>query len=65
MQFLITGTVKNGLRTTSRSRASSAIVIAVKWDEQGVKNVRIASPGEEAQPFRTFQAKHYPASQRR
>lgn len=64
MHFTITGMTANGIKVATREKAASAIVIAMKWTEQGVRNVRIAPPGEEAQPFGIIQAKHYPASRR-
>lgn len=41
MAFCISGTGKNGPQAATRQRASSAIVLAFRWEIAGVRNVRI------------------------
>lgn len=59
MPFIITGTGPAGLVSVTRTTAASAIVLAMKWDEDGVQNVQIAPPGKTARCFKIFRAQHY------
>lgn len=56
MRFQITGVGADGPRSDTRTTASSAIVLAMKWVDTGVRNVLIAAPGERPQPLTAFQA---------
>lgn len=59
MPFVITGDDPSGQRSATRMRPASAIVLAMRWSEDGVRGVQIMPSDEEAQHFRDFQAKFY------
>ena len=59
MPFIITGTGPAGLKSVTRMTAASAIVVAMRWDEDGIQSIQIAPPGKKPRCFKIFQAKHY------
>lgn len=59
MPFIITGTGSTGLKSVTRTTAASAIVLAMKWDEDGFRNILITPPGHKPQSYKRFQAQHY------
>lgn len=59
MPFSISATTSAGVRTATRNSAASAIVLAIKWAEQGAWDVLIAPPDGLARDYRKFQAQHY------
>ncbi|GEP09060.1 hypothetical protein MGN01_09050 [Methylobacterium gnaphalii] len=62
MPFIITGTSLSGPRTATRLSPASAIVLAMKWDEEGLRDIQIAPPDAAPQCFRAFQAQLHGAS---
>ena len=61
MPFIITGTGPSGFLSVTRSSPVSAIALAMKWHEEGVQDVRISPPGQEARCFRVLQGQHFGA----
>ena len=59
MPFFITGILPDKVRTATRSGAASAIVLAIKWDGEGVTDIIITPPEGGPRDFRTFQTQHY------
>lgn len=65
MPFIIKGIGKAGPQLTTRTKAASAIVLAMKWDEKGVQDVQIAPPDRKPLCYKIFQAQHYRIMQSR
>lgn len=63
MTFSITGVGPDGPKTATRKMAASAIVLAMRWETQGIQEILIASPGEKAQCFKIFQKKRITRSE--
>lgn len=61
MPFIITGRGPDGLRSVSRTTPASAIVLAMRWYEEGVQDIEITPPDQDARCFRVFQSQHYGA----
>lgn len=59
MPFSITGIGPTGLLSVTRTTAASAIVIAMKWDEDGIQLIQIAPMGGKPRCFKLFRAQHY------
>lgn len=59
MPFIITGKGPTGLQSVTRVTPASAIVLAAKWEEDGVRDVQITPPGRKTQCFKIFRAQHY------
>jgi hypothetical protein len=61
MPFIITGIGPDGLRSVTRTSPASAIVLAMRWSEEGVRDIQVAPPGQEARCFRAFQRQRFRA----
>lgn len=59
MPFSVMGTGPTGIKSAVRNSAASGIVLAMKWEEDGVRDILITPPGKKAQCFKAFRDQHY------
>jgi hypothetical protein len=58
MRFMVRGVKDGAIVAQSRAMAASAIVLAMKWTENGVQDVAIQSPNGRSSDIEVFRSEH-------